>query len=151
MCVHRIVLISLMICLPVLSSSCKRLSLSMFPTQTPTTPPSVTPTPEECSWSGEARAWNDSNANGIREITESPLANVRFFTEDRSHNREKTDWGITGTGGSMGLILLLPGCPELEFEVYSEVPENCRLTTPARILADTRKKHEEFSFGFLCR
>lgn len=135
----------------VLGSSCNELSLIPLPTQTPTPLPSLTQTLEECSWSGYALAWNDINGNGIQEANEPPLSDVRFFTEGRSHIPEKFDWGITGTGGSIGLIMLLPGCPDLEFEVYPEVPENCRLTTPPRILADTRKEHEEFSFGFLCQ
>ena len=95
-------------------------------------------------------AWNDSNANGIREATESPLSDVRFFTKGYLHESDIFDWGTTGTGGSMGLIMLLTGCPDLQFEVYPEVPENCKLTTPTLILASARKEHEEFSFGFLC-
>jgi hypothetical protein len=148
--IYRIVLISVIICLVVLGSSCNELPLTPLPTQTPTLLPSLTPTLEECSWSGYVLAWNDSNANGIREATESPLSDIRFFTEGYLHKSEIIDWGITGIGGSMGLIALLTGCPDLQFEVYPEVPENCQLTTPARILADTRKEYEEFSFGFLC-
>ena len=148
--IHKIILIYMIICLMFLGSACTKLSLSPFPTQTPIPLPSLTHTLEECSWSGNVQAWNDSNANGFREAAELPLSGVRFFTEGYLHKPEKSDWGITSSGGSMGLIMLLPGCPDLQFEVYPEVPDNCRLTTPARILADTRKEHEEFSFGFLC-
>jgi hypothetical protein len=146
----KIVLRSVIICLTGVGSSCNELSLTPFPTQTPIPLPSLTPTLEECSWSGYVLAWNDSNANGIRETTESPLSDIRFFTEGYIHKSDIFDWGLTGSGGSMSLIALLTGCPELQFAVYPEVPENCRLTTPARMLADTRQEYEEFSFGFLC-
>src|SRR6185503_4667879 len=112
--------------------------------------PPMAPTLEECSWSGMALAWNDSNANGIRETTESPLSDVRFFTDGYLQESEIVDWGVTGTGGSIGLILLLTGCPDLQFDVYPEIPQKCRLTTPPRLQVNTRKVGQEFSFGFLC-
>lgn len=148
--IHRVVLIVVMLCLMVMGSSCNQLLLIPLPTKTPTPLPSSTPTLEECSWSGYALAWNDINGNGIQDANEPPMSDVRFFTEGYMHQSEIFDWGITGTGGSMGLIILLSGCPDLEFEVYPHVPENCQLTTPARILAHSKKEHEKFSFGFLC-
>ena len=140
-----------MICSMLIGSYCNRLSVTPFPTQTPLPLPSLTPTPEECSWSGLALAWNDSNGNGIREDTEPPLSDIRFFLEERLHNSEKSDQGSTGTGGSIGMIVMLPDCHDVQFEVYPEVPPNCQLTTPARITADPDKDHEEFTFGFLCQ
>src|SRR5688500_6558109 len=118
----RVALIPVIVGLMVLGSSCNGLSLIRVPTQTPTPLPSMTPTLEECSWSGYVLAWNDTNGNGIQEATEPPLSDVRFFTEGYVHKSQISDWGITGLGGSMGLIALLPGCPDLEFEVYPEVP-----------------------------
>jgi hypothetical protein len=112
--------------------------------------PLLTPTPDECSWYGLVLAWSGSNGDGLRDADEPPLANIRFFSEDPSHKSEKFDYGTTGSGGSMGLVELLPGCTHRQFEVYPEVPENCQLTTPTRFLADTRKGNQEFSFGFLC-
>ena len=129
--------------------SCSGLALPAFTTQTPL--PSFTPTLEECSWYVLLFAWSDSDGNGLRDANEPPLANIRFFSEDPSLKFEKIDHGTTGTGGSIGLVELLPGCFHFQFEVYPEVPEDCQLTTtPARMLADTRKENQEFSFGFLC-
>ena len=145
---NKLLIIFVLSCFVFFSQACDRLLPSPLLAQTLL--PSLTATPEECSWSGLAEAWNDSNGNGIREATEKPLSDIRFFLEDRLHNSERSDYGRTGTGGSMGIIILLPGCSEVQFEVYPEVPPNCQLTTPARILADHSKDHEEFLFGFLC-
>ena len=149
--INRALLKFMLISLIFVTPSCGGLSLSPFITQTPLPLPSLTPTQEECSWYGLMLAWSDNNGNGVKDADEPPLANIRFFSENPSHKSEKSDYGTTGTGGSIGLVELLPGCVHLRFEVYPEVPENCELTTtPARMLADTRKEHQEFSFGFLC-
>ena len=145
---NRTLITFMLICLLFLASSCSGLSLSPISTQTPLPLPSLTPTLEECSWYGLMFAWSDNNGNGVQDADEPPLAKIRFFTEDASR---KSDLGTTGTGGSMGLVELLPGCVHMQFEVYPEVPENCQLTTkPAQMLANTRKEYQEFSFGFLC-
>ena len=144
----RVLITFMLISLLFLTSSCSGLSLSPLNTQTPFPLPSLTPTLEECSWYGLMFAWSDNNGDGVQDANEPPLANIRFFSEDASR---KSDLGTNGTGGSMGLVELLPGCIHMQFEVYPEVPENCQLTTtPARMLADTRKEYQEFSFGFLC-
>ena len=128
--------------------SCSELPLSLISTQTPPPLPSLTPTLEECSWYGLMFTWNDNNANGIQDDGEPPLAYISFFLEDSSR---KSDIGATGSGGTMGLVEWLPGCNHMQFEIYPEVPENCKLTTTqTRMSADTRKEYQEFSFGFIC-
>ena len=106
-----------------LGAACNGLVPSSLPTQTPL--PSLTPTMEECSWSGYVEAWSDNNSNGIREANEPPLSDIRFFLEERLHNSERSDQGSTGSGGSIGMIVMLPGCIDVQFEVYPEVPPNC--------------------------
>ncbi len=149
--INRALLIFMISCLIIVGLACQILSLLPVQNQLPLPFLSTAKTPKKCFWSGEVLTWNDSNSNGIREADEPFLGSVRIFSEDRSTNSGKLDLGYTGSNGSMIVNTLLPGCTNIKYEIFPEVPQNCQLTTRARLLVNTRKDDEKFSFGFLCR
>ncbi|MDQ3930652.1 MAG: hypothetical protein M3328_16095 [Chloroflexota bacterium] len=123
-------------------------------TETPTLTP-MSPTPAatpivfaDCIWAADARAFVDENANQSWDTTEIPLAGVNFYVDDTLNNFDKVSDGVSDKTGYAMLSVWLPGCPDVEFEVYTEVPEGYTLTTPGRIKALDLASEEPFTFGF---
>ena len=137
-----------------LISSCGKSTVTLIATPTVTS----TTTPEifiDCLWNATGKAWSDDNKNGIWDSTEKPLANITFWVDDPLNDYQKVnevyaDTVSTNVDGIVEIFVGLPGCPDVEFEVYTEVPQNCELTTKARIPADLKRENEVFSFGFTC-
>ncbi len=98
----------------------------------------------DCAWVGHATAWQDRNADGVRDATDPPLPEVRFEVDDVTHGRRNVaDVVASGEDGSATLRQFLPGCPEVEFAVRAEAPVGFHSTTPQPIAADGN-----LSFGF---
>ena len=156
---NRALITAVLFCFMLIIQSCNRLSVSTTPSQTPL--PSFTPTFEyaessDCLWRGTGRAWNDDNQNGVWDLGEKPLANVKFWVDDPLNDYQKVNDGLysdttaTNADGNVEIVVGLPGCPDVEFEVYTEIPVNCELTTQERISVNFNTQSPVYSFGFVC-
>ena len=84
------------------------------------------------------------------------MADVNFWVDDLLNDNQKTneflsDTVSTDAGGNVNISVWLPGCPDVEFVVYTEVPKNCKLTTPERISANLDSLNPVYLFGFKCQ
>lgn len=103
----------------------------------------------DCIWNRKALAWIDENGNGKRDQNEQPLANVNIFVDDvRNNYRKVGDGAATNGKGETHLSVWLPGCPNIDFEVYPETPVGYHSTTPPRLKADVGRLDQVFEFGF---
>ncbi len=153
--------ITILCCLILFGSSCSGLFVAPAPSPTPL--PSFTPTTEEeevesadCLWKATGKAWQDDNQNGVWNSGEKPLANVKFWVDDPLNDLQKvneflSDIVATNADGNVEISVWLPGCPEVEFEVYTEAPQICELTTEERILVNLNSQYPVYSFGFVCQ
>jgi len=117
--------------------------------------PSQSDESSDCLWNATGSAWNDDNQNGVQDDNEKPLAGVKFWVDDTLNNFQKvnnehSDTVATDADGKVEISVWLPGCPKVRFEVYTEAPQNCRLTTPERIPAQLSGHDAVYSFGFVC-
>jgi hypothetical protein len=109
----------------------------------------------DCLWKATGSAWNDDNQNGVQDDNEKPLAGIKFWVDDTLNdhqkvNNELSDTVATDTDGNVEISVWLPGCPNVRFEVYTEAPQNCRLTTQERISVNLSSQDAVYSFGFVC-
>ena len=145
------------LCLLFLGQSCNGLFATPIPSPVP--PPTPTEVPEvfsDCRWIATGKSWNDSNQNGVWDSSEQPLANVNFWVDDTLNGYQKVNEFLSDTvasnaDGIVEIAVWLPGCPDVEFEVYTEAPQDCKLTTPERISAKVNSQHSVYSFGFVCQ
>ena len=93
----------------------------------------------DCWWSGRGEAWIDQNEDGVRNSDELPLAGVKFRVESSGPM-------IGAKDGSVDFYIFLPGCPEVDLEVYVDTPAGYRLTTEPRVHAS--EEGEVVRFGF---
>ena len=151
----------ILFCLMLISQSCNGSSASPVPSANPL--PSFTPTLEDseytessdCLWTATGKAWMDDNQNGVWNSGEKPLANVKFWVDDPLNGYQKvnelySDSVTTNIDGNVEISVGLPGCPEVELEVYTEAPQNCELTTQERIPVNLNSQYPVYSFGFVC-
>lgn len=88
----------------------------------------------ECAWHGSARAWLDSNADGLVNHGEQPLRDVEILIDDVQNNLVNVGWpAITDQDGEARLNVVMLGCSDILLEVYVNIPEGYRLTTESRI------------------
>ena len=91
----------------------------------------------DCGWHGSAKAWIDSNRDGLVNNDESPLGNVAIHIDDIQN--KLVDVGrpdITDHYGDAQLNVSIPGCSNSVFEIYADIPGGFRLTTRPRIEVD---------------
>ena len=91
----------------------------------------------DCDWHGSAKAWIDSNRDGLVNNDESPLANVAIHIDDVQN--QLVDVGrpvITDKYGDAQLHVSIPGCSKSIFEIYVDPPEGFRVTTRPHIEID---------------
>jgi hypothetical protein len=128
---------------PTATSAATPPSVTAVPTVTPTQAPTWTIAPPvptlpravDCGKSVEVSAWEDQNANGIRDYPhEPPLSGVAFVLIDRSaHAGREMARGTTGADGTGLLLSPLISCTgKYEFEVYAKPPVGYQATTPLR-------------------
>lgn len=88
----------------------------------------------DCIWYGTAKAWIDANENGFMDDTEIPLAGISVFVDDTQNGYFDVASPIqTDVNGNANLDVWLPGCPDVSFEVYTDVPDGYRRTTQPRL------------------
>ena len=139
-----------------LGQSCNRPFAT--PITSPIPPPTFTEEPEEfsdCRWIATGKSWNDDNQDGDWDSSEKPLAGVNFWVDDTLNDYHKVNEFLADTvasnaDGIVEIAVWLPGCPDVEFEIYTEAPQNCKLTTPERISANVNSRNSVYSFGFVC-
>lgn len=108
-----------------------------------------------CAWFGSARAWIDSNADGLVNADEPPLSDVPIHVDDVPNQFIDINWPvITDKNGDVQLSLSIPGCSETAFEIYVEIPEGYRATTRPRIevnlnLGESPNTGRVYYFGFV--
>lgn len=113
------------------------------------TPPSAVAPSPDCTWQGTAQAWIDQDENGIRSSYEPPLPGISFFVDDVLNNLPRVaDYATSNLQGNARLSVWLPGCPDVKFEVYPEVPMQYHLTTPQRLTVPITETAKALQFGF---
>jgi len=84
----------------------------------------------DCAWHGSAKAWIDSNRDGLVNNGESPLRNVAIHIDDVENNLIDVGWpAITDKYGDAQLNVSIPDCSNSVFEIYADLPEGFRVTT----------------------
>jgi hypothetical protein len=102
----------------------------------------------DCFFAGTAKAWVDTDKDGIWDPGEPPLRGVRFFVDDvRNDIANVGDESISDEAGEAPVYVWLPGCPRVRFEIYPEVPSGYVLTTAPRLPARGTDEGP-FFFGF---
>jgi len=88
----------------------------------------------DCVWHSSAKAWIDSNRDGLLNHGESPLRNVAIHIDDVENNLIDIGWpAITDQFGHVQLNVSIPDCSNSVFEIYVDLPEGFRVTTTPRI------------------
>ena len=88
----------------------------------------------DCVWQGSAKAWIDSNGDGLVNSGEPPLSNVEIHIDDVQNQRMNVSWPlITDHDGDVQFNVTIPGCSNTIFQIYVEIPDRYRMTTKPRI------------------
>jgi hypothetical protein len=88
----------------------------------------------DCAWHSSAKAWIDSNADGLVNKGELPLRDVAIHIDDVENHLIDVGWpAITDQYGEVRLNASIPDCSNSVFEVYVDLPEGFRMTTRPRI------------------
>jgi hypothetical protein len=88
----------------------------------------------DCVWHSSAKAWIDSNRDGLLNHGELPLRNVAIHVDDVENNLIDIGWpAITDQFGDVQLNVSTPDCSNSVFEIYVDLPEGFRVTTAPRI------------------
>lgn len=91
----------------------------------------------DCAWHGSAKAWIDTNRDGLINHGESPLRNVAIHIDDARNDLIDVGWpAITDQYGDVQLNVSIPDCSNSVFEIYTDLPEGYRVTTRPRIEVD---------------
>lgn len=102
----------------------------------------------DCIYSAQVNAWLDANENGLRDADEQPLEGILFHIDDVHNQFRKVGNAVSDSEGKAGISVWLPGCPKVKLQVYSEAPDEYRLTTAERFDASVSRTDEVFSFGY---
>jgi len=91
---------------------------------------------DDCAWHSSAKTWVDSNGDGLINNGEQPLSEVEIHIDDVQNQLIDVGWPtITDRNGDARLnaLVLMLGCSDVIFEVYTNAPEGYRITTKPRI------------------
>jgi hypothetical protein len=103
----------------------------------------------DCVWQGNAQAWIDQNENGIWDSNEPSLPGISFSVDDVLNNLPQVAYYATSNlQGEARLSVRLPGCPDVKFEVYPDVPAQYHLTTSRRLSVLDSPVKRVLQFGF---
>jgi len=108
----------------------------------------------DCAWYGSARAWLDSNADGLVNHGEPPLDDVKIHVNDVENGFVDVGWpAITDKDGDVQFNVPIPGCLDTVFEIYVDIPEGYRITTRPRIevtpvVGESPGTERVYYFGF---
>src|ERR1051325_3064092 len=87
-----------------------------------------------CAWHSSARAWIDSNQDGLINHGELPLRDVAIHIDDVQNQLVDISWpAITDRNGDVQLQVSIQDCSNSVFEIYADVPAGFRPTTRPRI------------------
>lgn len=87
-----------------------------------------------CDWQASAKAWIDTNSDGLVNTGEPPLSDVEIYIKDAQNQLFDLSWPlITDQEGDVQFELSLPGCSNTVFEISVEIPEGYRTTTRSRL------------------
>ncbi len=90
----------------------------------------------DCAWHASAKAWIDSNGNGLVNRGEPPLGAVQIHVADVENRLVPVGdagWtAVTDKDGDVQFNIPIPGCANIAFAIYAEVPEGYRLATMPR-------------------
>jgi hypothetical protein len=88
----------------------------------------------DCAWHGSAKAWIDSNRDGLVNNDESPLGNIAIHINDVENRFVDIAWpAITDKQGQVQLNVSIPNCSNSVFEIYADIPQGFHVTTRPRI------------------
>ena len=88
----------------------------------------------DCAWHGSAKAWVDSNRDGLVNNGERPLSKVEIHIDDIQNQLVDIGWpATTDKNGDARLNVLMLGCSEGLLEVYVNIPEGYSVTTKPRV------------------
>lgn len=88
----------------------------------------------DCAWQGSAKAWIDTNRDGLVNTGEPPLSDIEIYIKDVRNQLFDLSWPVlTGKDGDVQFDISLPGCSNTVFEISVEIPEGYRTTTSSRI------------------
>ena len=91
----------------------------------------------DCAWHGSAKAWIDSNRDGLINNDESPLGNIAIHINDVENRFVDVAWpAITDKHGQVQLNVSIPNCSNSVFEIYADIPEGFHVTTRPHIEID---------------
>ncbi|HEX9388181.1 MAG TPA: hypothetical protein VF918_17780 [Anaerolineales bacterium] len=88
----------------------------------------------DCVWHSSAKAWVDSNRDGLVNHSELPLRDVVIHVDDVENHLFDVGWpATTDQYGEVQLNVSIPDCSNSVFEIYADLPEGFRMTTRPRI------------------
>ena len=91
----------------------------------------------DCTWHGSAKAWIDSNRDGLVNNDESPLGNIAIHINDVENRLVDVAWpALTDKQGQVQLNVSIPNCSNSVFEIYADIPQGFHVTTRPRIEID---------------
>ena len=109
----------------------------------------------DCSWHGSAKAWIDSNRDGLVNGDEPPLRNVVIHVDDVENSLIDVGWpAVTDQDGDVQLHVSIPDCSKSVFQIYVDLPKGFHLTTRPRIEVDhdfwgSLSAENIYYFGFI--
>jgi len=112
----------------------------------------------DCAWHASARAWIDSNGDGLVNHGEPPLGEVKIHVDDvLAPLVPLGDAGWTAStdkDGDVQFNISIPECVDTAFQIYADLPEGYRMTTKPRIdvssdIWQTLGKERIYYFGFV--
>jgi hypothetical protein len=108
----------------------------------------------DCAWHSSAKAWIDSNEDGLVNDGEAPLRDVEIHIDDLENQLFNVSWPvITDQSGTVPFSVPIPGCSDTVFEIYVDIPEGYHMTTRPRIevnpaLSGSADTESIYYFGF---
>jgi len=109
----------------------------------------------ECPSTYHAEAWLDENANGIRDVGESPLPDVIFFAGLDTPEPPRSDaTAISDQNGKAQLDFGMMNVNMMEeygrtMKIYTEIPHGYTITTPISFPAEVCERGTTYYFGFV--
>jgi hypothetical protein len=110
---------------------------------------------EYCAWQASAKAWIDTNRDGLVNMGEPPLSDVEIYIKDVQNQLFDINWPVsTDQEGDAQFDISLPGCSNTVFEISVEIPEGYRTTTSSRIevnadVSGSLQTQRVYYFGFV--
>ena len=109
----------------------------------------------DCTWQGSAKAWIDSNGDGRVNANEPPLDGVKIYVEQVAPQLVEINLPvITDHNGDVWFNVSIPGCSDMLFEIYANIPQGYRITTRPRIevnsnVGESLRTERVYYFGFI--